>query len=386
MMTINYRDIQNYEDEVRSVITEGEGFERTVYDDGVNHIPTIGYGYALIIDNGDNWVVKSTLEDDLESLGVTLSLGDQLILDQIASALNGDTETTAEEIMDDYEFDLTVDEDEANSLFDAERERAENAIEDQLARHLNPERAAEIFTNLSETHELVALTSLVYTNYTLIGPGLSSALDEGNRAEAWYEIRYASNGGDDAGIAKRRYHESHIFGLYDEGVDAETITNDQARQVYRMFNRRRDDILDYESRYGVNPDGSNGNRNMIAEANEDYSPGTDIPTLEEALSPATGYLMEEYVTSLDESLTETIDFQNIWVDRLDNEGDSQGSGDGVPTMSGCDENDLLVRSNSGSDLKGVKGNDVLWGEEKKMASQAGGAWMSLKEAPAPTAA
>jgi GH24 family phage-related lysozyme (muramidase) len=65
--------------------------------------------------------------------------------------------------------------------------------------------------------EYVALLDMVYNGGTgLIGNSLSSALSADNRAEAWYQIRYNSNGGTSRskGLANRRVAESNIFNLY----------------------------------------------------------------------------------------------------------------------------------------------------------------------------
>lgn len=75
----------------------------------------------------------------------------------------------------------------------------------------------------------------------LLGPSLRSAVQNNDRARAWYEIRYNSNGGASAsnGIAKRRYMESENFGLYD---DASSVTVDEAKNVFQMYAHHRQRI------------------------------------------------------------------------------------------------------------------------------------------------
>ena len=68
---------------------------------------------------------------------------------------------------------------------------------------------------LLNTEEGVALFSLYYNTPKLIGEGLQTALKENNRFKAWFEIRYRSNRSKNKGIAKRRFAESNIFGLFD---------------------------------------------------------------------------------------------------------------------------------------------------------------------------
>ncbi|OBS10429.1 lysozyme [Acidihalobacter prosperus] len=88
---------------------------------------------------------------------------------------------------------------------------------------------------IPDSTERAALLSLTYNN--LIGPGksphLHAAIASSNRAEAWYQIRYNSNGGpakSQPGIAKRRYDEAAIFGLYAPGA----VTQAEALQIYQM--------------------------------------------------------------------------------------------------------------------------------------------------------
>lgn len=72
-------------------------------------------------------------------------------------------------------------------------------------------------------NERLALISLEYNNGDqLIGPGLRAALAGGNRFEAWYKIRYFSNGDLLAGIAKRRYLEATLFGLFNSDSPSDT--------------------------------------------------------------------------------------------------------------------------------------------------------------------
>lgn len=64
--------------------------------------------------------------------------------------------------------------------------------------------------------EQIVLTSLHYNSPKLIGTGLKAALamtdPAAARAEAWYQIRYISNG--DGKHSMRRYAEAALFGLY----------------------------------------------------------------------------------------------------------------------------------------------------------------------------
>ncbi len=85
--------------------------------------------------------------------------------------------------------------------------------------------------------ERLALLSLAYNNMLGIkingkykSPLLRDAIAARNRAEAWFQIRYDSNGGDspDRGTAKRRFYESSLLGLY---ADPKNATLEEAKRA-----------------------------------------------------------------------------------------------------------------------------------------------------------
>ena len=117
---------------------------------------------------------------------------------------------------------------------------------------------------------------------------IAQALFAGDRAEVWYEIRYGSNGNQLPGIAKRRYAEAQIFGLYN---DPSNVNPEEAKQVYRMLQFHRSDIKRYDDKFG----------NQEAIANVEYGlAGTAlaVQTLIDALGPAESslfaYLRSQY--------------------------------------------------------------------------------------------
>ncbi|GAA0745885.1 hypothetical protein GCM10009107_12770 [Ideonella azotifigens] len=167
--------------------------------------------------------------------------------------------------------------------------------------------------NFDLTLEKLALMSLGWggskgaSPANLLGPGLGQALKEGNRAEAWYQIRYGSNGGasPSGGVAARRYLESNIFGLYNGAqateADAKQI---EAKQIYGMLTQHRSEIFGYDAKWSVSPDGkvANGTNYLVgAQGNYDQIvknanlelagsgnllPSGAVPTLVQALSLA----------------------------------------------------------------------------------------------------
>ena len=121
---------------------------------------------------------------------------------------------------------------------------------------------------IGDSLERIALMSLFYNSNggvaninttgvkhnNIIGPALLTALQTGNRAEAWYEICYDTNPNslaahppaDAQGIANRRYKESDEFGLYDPGA----VTQPEALQVYQMYTRHSAAMIKYDTLYG----------------------------------------------------------------------------------------------------------------------------------------
>ena len=133
-------------------------------------------------------------------------------------------------------------------------------------------------TALTESKEIIVLASLGWNNAGLIGPSLREAIRQGNRAEAWFEIRYRSNDPDQAakirsGIAKRRFMESQVFGLYD---NPQEVSAAEAQNIFRMLQNHRQTIMDYEAAFGHAPDTDSPTNDRIAAANHDYTTIIDL--------------------------------------------------------------------------------------------------------------
>jgi Ca2+-binding RTX toxin-like protein len=168
------------------------------------------------------------------------------------------------------------------------------AVLGSLPSVLNDTIAGAILTTLVETYERqvdswlpgipqsserIVLVSLAYNSQvnprtgiaTLLGSGLKAAIESGDRAEAWYQIRYNSDPAstDAKGIAKRRFYESQEFGLF---ADPTAPTAAEALQAYQTLTAHRGAILPYEATYGTNPFATSPltASKQIAAANSDY--------------------------------------------------------------------------------------------------------------------
>jgi Ca2+-binding RTX toxin-like protein len=118
-----------------------------------------------------------------------------------------------------------------------------------------PFLAAAVDQQFQSSRERMALASLVWNAGSgILGIfGLGNAIATGNRAEAWYQIRYLSNRTQDPAVAKRRYVESEVFGLYHDPVN---VTLDEAQKAYAMVNAHRAKVASYELTFGADPNGA----------------------------------------------------------------------------------------------------------------------------------
>lgn len=124
-------------------------------------------------------------------------------------------------------------------------------------------------------------------------PSLRAAIRNDDRAEAWYEIRYNTtqnpftveplDGGN--GFSKRHYTESHIFGLYDDiGPQPGDIDEQDALNVFRMFNKHENMIRAYDARWGhmistyIDPGSGEPNNAEIDVLNINTATGVDYGT------------------------------------------------------------------------------------------------------------
>lgn len=259
--------------------------------------------------------------------------------------------------------------------------------------------------DIPPSKERAVLVSLSYNGLInkTTSPTLRKAILDGNRSEAWFQIRYDSNKlgkyhinsiimkddeqkaynkGEDYGIAKRRFLESETFGLYNDDT---SVTSDEANSVYRMLQLHRDYILKYEASYGQTADGQNGDRgNQIDKANSHYhlTGNNVVETLLQALTPARDILISDlkakypglagidlssygplsiYLDPNRNNASQTIDGQhNAKLDarHKDQNGNEIASND---ILIGEDGSDTLTGGLGDDILIGGKGNDIyVW--------------------------
>lgn len=138
--------------------------DRVDYDD--HGVPTVGYGYALVVNGPNGWAVRD--DADLQSVGITLAPGDRQRLDQVATALRANRNArparrleAARSAVDIADFGTTLTEEGARNTFDLavpeykqyvigtinekQRDSFGNEVEIDRFSRLSPEQQAALF-------------------------------------------------------------------------------------------------------------------------------------------------------------------------------------------------------------------------------------------------
>lgn len=143
-----------------------------------------------------------------------------------------------------------------------------------------------------------ALFSLAWNNYIRAdgtgSPSLKSALTRGDRAEAWYEIRYNMPDGNHG----RHFAEAQVFGLYSDPIN---VSDAEAEQVLHMYLTHKNDILfknsDVAGTY-TNANAYLNNANAVS-----YITGQEkADTLGQILKPIANYILQNYTPAEVQSL------------------------------------------------------------------------------------
>ena len=261
----------------------------SAYDDGAGNV-TIGVGFNLGDLNVRTEVfnVLGLVQND-PRLSPSLQTIENQYIQQLIDAINAH---------DAYQFNTIMVQRAANTSLTAVLGPLSSQLDDTQVQNIFaaiiPTYESDVNTWLAgipDSQERIALVSLAYnakvgTNGlpTTLGPKLGADIQNGDRAEAWYQIRYNSDYEPPnlaTGIAKRRYYESQVFGLYD---NPNSLTVEDAAQVYQMFSLHRGTILAYEQHFG----------GEVAAANSDYqlTGSNQVQTLTQSLDPAAGVIVQ----------------------------------------------------------------------------------------------
>lgn len=194
---------------------------------------------------------------------------------------------------------------------------------------------------IPESSERAALFSLAWNAPGMLGPKLRAAIDGGDRAEAWYEIRYNSLSSSlpaslKAAIANRRYVEADMFDLFHDRARA-TFT--EAVDAGRMLAHHHDTLLAYEALYDP----------LKAAAIKGVS---TIQAIQSELQPAISTVLQKFHLTVGHTLEELL---------AAGKGIRNLDGDGTGQDSAGNDDDLLLGNKAGNLLSGNAGGDVLIG-------------------------
>lgn len=346
---------------IQRVVVGSEGLHARAQNVGDGRA-TIGYGYTF--NRSDNTAIW-------RDAGIQLSDAQWQALRQIDRAPN------AEKTALGLAFTRELDAAESTQLLEASISRYEGPA-DRL--------------NMPLSEERVAMVSVAYNRGVgALGQSpLMDAVEQRDRAESWYQLRYNCWGSledAEAGLRKRRIAEAQVFGLYD---DPNNVTPAEAKSVYRMFQLHRNHIDEVERRWGETVDGEAGRRNLINLANRDYPTLNEAygqaPTIAEALAPAKAAMLaqlrQEHPALSDTLTEENFDAGRIYLDpgrdlRVgQNLGREQRNAAAVAVEQNheatldathlrrgreLDSNDLLIGGAGNDVLRGARGDDVLIG-------------------------
>lgn len=246
-MAIVPRPVQgSYDNALFDFILGSEGFVPRVYSDH-RGIPTLGLGYALLVDAA-GWPRRDGLREDFAAIGVIFSEQDETLLDAVSRALALGRTGEAINLVAPWRpgerpaernaFSFLIDKEQARALF----QRVRPGFEAVLAKRLG----SALLERFAGSQELMALFSLAYNSPALIGPGLTAAMKAGERGKVWYEIRFGSNLKRHPGLQNRRDHEAEIFGCLNEQPET-----DEKRAFRQLMDSRREEMSRYLAEVGL---------------------------------------------------------------------------------------------------------------------------------------
>jgi Ca2+-binding RTX toxin-like protein len=334
---INFNELNNadYATARFEILFLTEGSEALPYlDTHVPKHPTIGIGFDLTVDSSLKAVLDVLVGTDFPD-----GMRDELKTVIKAGYTDDDVLRTAinNKMAEFHNVDATIPDTLAfASDTDPQIKTVLNTLVEEYENRVN-----RWLAGIPNSSERVALLSLAYNGG--LGANLKAYIDSGDRAEAWYEIRYQTNGGpidSRPAVANRRYVESESFGLFSDHSPTQLSTQPEAHQAAVMYGLHRDTILAYEENYSP-----------LKAATTTEVPG--IQNIYDEMMPAIAYLKAEY------GITAPIEE----VQMLSPLGGLKTSlnGDGTAYDSSSNDQDLLIGNFDANTLKGGVGNDALVG-------------------------
>lgn len=318
-------DYQNQRYDIIKLLEEGGNVSLLPYLDS-KKIPTIGIGMNIQgVGDVQNAVFK-------HMFGVLPAALKTSLVGELAKAQTTEAalRTSLNKILTDWNTTHPADMVKGAFTFANEQEVKDAFVD------IAPKFETRVTTQVAgvpESTERLVLFSLEYNGLLAKSPTLKKAIVAGDRDEAWYQIRYVSNGDNLAGIAKRRYYESEKFGLYN---DPAKVTDDEAKGVLEMYTTNKKKILAYDKKWD-------------AQLEADYNKGY-AQDLDESLHAA----KEKLKTSLNLPKHNVDEYEYLVGDK-DINGDTEGANEPH------NKQDVIIGGDKANALTGGEGNDILFG-------------------------
>lgn len=335
---LNWNEISDhntYNQERFELLTLVEGSTKSPYVDGVG-VPTIGIGFNLRVDDNLEAVLRVIVGKGNWSSTLFSRLEAQIDKDYGAgrnSALIANLDKVMADWHDRHDSDVP-----RSFAFrsDAQIAKALDAIAPRYDGYIE-----NWISDIPESSERAALFSLTWNAPSLLGPKLKAAIEGGDRAEAWYEIRYNSLSSSlpsnlKPAIANRRYVEADQFDLYHNDGRASWK---EAVDAGNMLAVHHESVLGYEAAYNPLTAASVKGVETITVIYEELQPA--IVTVLKKLDLPVGRRVEELLAAGD--------------------GIVNVAGDGTARDSARNDDDLLLGDSKGNRLTGGAGQDVLVG-------------------------
>jgi Ca2+-binding RTX toxin-like protein len=342
-----------FESELKNFFVKVEANKEQVYAD-IKGVPTVGIGYALIQEIKGVWKIRANLKTQMDAIGKTVTDADSKTLQDIADALNAGDISTATSLANSSSFSFEpMTSDEAKNL-------VVRVVNDEYIDALKNRIGATLYNTLANSKEMVALLSIVYQGWTsAIKQPLIDALSNGNRAEAWYQIRYAMNTSNAGWMANRRYQEADEFGLYENGSDPSLISEDEAKEIMRMYTIHNKEMHIYEIAYPP-PSGQNVlsidteilKAKVVLVSNFGQGKSIDEVIVGAGLD-SYAYLEKWTIDKIEGTSGNDLIFGEKGSDILD-------GGNGEDVIYGGEGNDMITGGQGNDYLEGGGGNDIYY--------------------------
>jgi Ca2+-binding RTX toxin-like protein len=355
----------SYLDDVASFITKGEGYIKKAYFDNKTPLAgsiAIGIGYDLLQNS------PTRIAADFAAAGIAVTKTQLDLIEAAQKATAADKAQKWNDLVNNLGIQLT--EPQATSLLKTILPTYENRLTSILTGN-----TPNIAGDLPLSHERIVLLDMKFNGLLTFQNdstrrrentiALINAINQGDRAEAWYLIRYEFRRygyAKNPGWAMRAFAESAQFGLY----DSPTVTAGEGERVFQMYTKHRVQISDYESSFPALINRSVAN--VVAEANQQYRTTIVNDLLTELITAKDPYLSslkEKYagLSSLNPDQVSALDIQvapdNNVSAKLDASYGNHRSAANV--LVGGDYMDSITAGSGDDFLIGGLADDILFG-------------------------